>query len=565
MTTPNNRRRQPDSMSDGMVVSLILGGIALLAVIIVYAGWWCGTLLQSGNAPQRLSAFDVIAGLASGTIAWPGICGWSVSAAVMIAMATVSILAAVIFANSQSKRTRADHAARYLGTGRDVESLSYRHAVETARRMNVIQDAKPGIFLGTNVNGGAGVWSTWEDVIVALAGPRTGKTTCFVVPGILDAPGPVLATSNKNDIVDAVRIPRSRIGHVWVFDPQDVAGEKPTWWWNPLTYVTDEVKAGQMAGYFASSATAADAKRDAYFDSAGESLLSYLLLAAAEAGRPITQVWTWLTDPLDREPIDLLDERYPLIAQSLTAVIDTPDRQRAGVYGTAQNMARVLVNRQVLEWVTPPPDGAARPMFDPIRFATSNDTLCLLSREGVGTAGAFVLSLTAAVAEAAEAQARREGGRLHKPMLAVLDEAANVCRWRELPDLYSHYGSRGIILMTFLQSWSQGVSIWGEEGMSKLWSAANLKIFGGGISETGFLKTMSDLLGDYDMVQRQVGYSHGHTSTTQSITRDTIMSVDQLAALPRGRAVLVASGARPLLIKTIPWMNRKTTRKGDGR
>ena len=101
--------------------------------------------------------------------------------------------------------------------------------------------------------------------------------------------------------------------------------------------------------------------------------------------------------------------------------------------------------------------------------------------------------------------------------------------------------------------------------MSKLWSAANLKIFGGGISETGFLKTMSDLLGDYDMVQRQVGYSHGHTSTTQSITRDTIMSVDQLAALPRGRAVLVASGARPLLIKTIPWMNRKTTRKGDGR
>ena len=148
-------------------------------------------------------------------------------------------------------------------------------------------------------------------------------------------------------------------------------------------------------------------------------------------------------------------------------------------------------------------------------------------------------------------------------MLAVLDEAANVCRWRELPDLYSHYGSRGIILMTFLQSWSQGVSVWGDEGMNKLWSAANLKIFGGGISETGFLRTMSDLLGDYDMVQRQAGYSRGRTSITHSITRDTILSVDQLAALPRGRAVLIASGARPLLMRTIPWMKRKDARPED--
>ena len=46
----------------------------------------------------------------------------------------------------------------------------------------------------------------------------------------------------------------------------------------------------------------------------------------------------------------------------------------------------------------------------------------------------------------------------------VLDEAANVCRWRDLPNLYSHYGSRGIILMTILQSWSQGVEVWVSPG-----------------------------------------------------------------------------------------------------
>ena len=53
--------------------------------------------------------------------------------------------------------------------------------------------------------------------------------------------------------------------------------------------------------------------------------------------------------------------------------------------------------------------------------------------------------LTVAVTEAAEGLAKRSpGGRLVVPLVAVLDEAANVCRWPELPNLYSHCGSRGI-------------------------------------------------------------------------------------------------------------------------
>ena len=84
------------------------------------------------------------------------------------------------------------------------------------------------------------------------------------------------------------------------------------------------------------------------------------------------------------------------------------------------------------------------------------------------------------------------------PLVGVLDEAANVCRWRELPNLYSHYGSRGIVLMTILQSWSQGVEVWGADGMRKLWSASNVKVYGGGVSEAAFLEDLSRTIGDYD-------------------------------------------------------------------
>jgi hypothetical protein len=57
-------------------------------------------------------------------------------------------------------------------------------------------------------------------------------------------------------------------------------------------------------------------------------------------------------------------------------------------------------------------------------------------------------------------------GRLDPPMVLVLDEAANICRIADLPDLYSHLGSRGMVPVTILQSYQQGVSVWGEPGMA---------------------------------------------------------------------------------------------------
>jgi hypothetical protein len=35
--------------------------------------------------------------------------------------------------------------------------------------------------------------------------------------------------------------------------------------------------------------------------------------------------------------------------------------------------------------------------------------------------------------------------------------------------------------MPILQSWSQGVEVWGRDGMLKLWSAANVLTYGGGV------------------------------------------------------------------------------------
>jgi len=156
------------------------------------------------------------------------------------------------------------------------------------------------------------------------------------------------------------------------------------------------------------------------------------------------------------------------------------------VYGTARSLMGFLRNRAMASWITPPPASARLRQFHPAEFTRSRDTLYPLSREGEGSAGPLVAALTVAVIDALEELATASpGGRLTIPFLAVLDEAANICRFRNLDSYYSRFGSRGIIIETILQNWAQGEEVWGVKGMEKLWSAANGKIYGGGEFEIG--------------------------------------------------------------------------------
>src|SRR5699024_7883415 len=266
-----------------------------------------------------------------------------------------------------------------------------------AERLGV--QSAPGLPIGVTVSTGQRLFSSWEDMRMTIAGPRTGKTTSMVVPEILTAPGAVLTTSNKRDVIDATRDVCAKQGPVWVFDPQGLALEEPSWWWNPLSYVTDEVRAAKLAQHFAAGSRQAGAKADAYFDPAGQDLLAGLLLAAALDGRPITQVYTWLTRPSDDTAAEILREHdFPLTADQVSGVVDAPEKQRGGVFGTAQQMASCLTNRRVAAWVTPQGDTDTRPQFHAEHFVRARGgTLYSLSKEGQGTAGPLVTALTVAV------------------------------------------------------------------------------------------------------------------------------------------------------------------------
>lgn len=556
MSTPSNRRRDPGRFggeSIGLLVfvvsTLVLGGGAYAAVRLGHA------IEQTGEALPS-DPFEVVIGLFTGAVEWPRTATWIVVG--IVAMLTAAIVAIGIgVARSRRTASRVDPAAAKMGIGLDLEPLSKRAVAATGARLGV-DCAQPGVPIGRAVRGGQELYGSWEDMLLLIAGPRTMKTTAYAVPVILDAPGAVFVTSNKRDVVDATRDVRAGSGPVWVFDPQAIVGEEPSWWWNPLSYVTDEVKAAKLAEHFAAGAQKEGARTDPHFEENGQDLLAGALLAAALSGRPIVDVYTWLTRPADTTPAEILRQHeYWLIADQFEGMANAPDKERGSIFSTARRMASCLTVSSVHPWVMARNGGYdSRREFDPAAFARSEGTLYSLSKEGRGTAGPLVTALTVAVVEAAEELAVcSPKGRLPVPILGILDEAANVCRWRELPNLYSHYGSRGIVLLTILQSWSQGVDVWGESGMNKLFSAANIFVYGGGVREERFLESLSKIIGDYDHEAASTSTGRKQHTVSRQLVRHRILDVHDLAALPKGRAVVLASGARPTMIRTQPWMS----------
>jgi type IV secretory pathway TraG/TraD family ATPase VirD4 len=442
-----------------------------------------------------------------------------------------------------------------------VETSAKRLRPSLANAGRVDPD-QTGVLIGYTLTGGMPLRQSWEDMAVDIWGPRTGKSTARAIPAVVACPGPVLATSTKGDIVDATRDLRATHGKVWVFDPQQILGNQPQqMWWNPLAGVETITDARRMAEHFAAAEREPGVHRDAFFDPSSEELVANLILAAAVARRTILDTYQWAVNARDEEPVLLLQNNgFRLPAEAVSGVINMPDKTRGGIYAGAQKMLMCLTEPSTTAWITPPPS-KSMPAFNPADFVTGTDTLYLLSQGGPGSPAPLIAALTDRVLRAGETRARVcRGRRLDPPLLSVLDEAANICRIRQLPNLYSFYGSHGLPIITILQSYAQGVDVWGREGMRKLWSAANIRTYGGGVADPEFLEELAKLIGEHDVTTRSTstsggGLGWGDRSVSHSPRRQRILDVSDLHAMPRGRMVVYSSGAPPVLARTTPWQS----------
>jgi len=496
--------------------------------------------------------------------AWPGVPAallWV--CAVLTFLLTVALVTVPVTLFIRGAR-KVRPATRSMATPSDVAMLDSRRAAVVALRLRPalaaackkpsdVPPSQRGITLGRLLPGGRLLQASWEDVILAIFAPRTGKTTSLAVPTILDAPGAVVACSNKADLYLATAALREADTGcpVWTFDPQHITHPKQTWWWNPLGGKMTMDDATRLAGGFV-MAVADDSNREIWGPAANE-LLSNLIFAAYLGKLTLLDVYRWLFDEATEEPARLLRQHHHYAAaDSLAGTQGLPPETRGSVYFTARSGCSSLRDNDISRWVTPQP-GLAQ--FDPAAFVETRQTLYLLSKNVAGgtSAASLVSALTTEIRVAAERAGERRGGRVEPPLVMVLDEVANICRIRDLPEQYSHMGSRSIVAIAILQSYAQGERVWGKAGMKELWGAATVKLIGSGADDADFAEDISRIIGEHDIDVLSHSHGKGGGTTSTSTRRERILPAAAVRALPKSRAVLLATGIKPAMIRLLPW------------
>ncbi len=520
----------PSRRLDGRdVIPLVILGVLAAWLLAAADLWVAARLAQRVSGHGRHGVVfgplgrDILAAIAGGAARLaPGASAWLVWA--LAGLLGAAELAAGILLSIRLGRRLAGLSSPAAAMARpgDVAALTERQAATRACALRPslaghgrLDQADIGMRLGRLVSGGAQLYGSWEDVWLLFMAPRSGKTTAYAVPLLLAAPGPALLTSNKGDAWTATAALRGRTGQVWTFDPQRIVHVPRTWWWDPLAGITTIEDADRLAGHFIAEVAS---EKDPFWSRAAAELLSGVLLAAAVApGGTMHDVWAWLNDTTAAEPVEMLAAGgYPGIAAGLRGTAAGAPDTTQGIYQTARTAARCLRDPVIMAWVTPPDGHGADgrvPAFAPAGFATSRDTLYLLSKDGAGSAAPLVAALTDRVFRDAVRAAETQGGRLDPPLVP-----------------------------------------WGEHGVGALWSAATCKIIGSGIDDPRFAGDLSTLVG-----RRYVGYrSVSHSprqgwSETDSVHQEPILEPAQIRALPKGQALLLATGCPVAMLRTEPW------------
>ena len=380
--------------------------------------------------------------------------------------------------------------------------------------------------------------------------PRAGKSTGIAIPRVLRAPGAVLLTSNKSDVFAVTRHERDEVGRSGRSTRRASPTPRARCGGTSSPTVATIEGARRLAGHFVGSVNDDSSKKD-FWISAAQNTLTALFLAAARGGAPSPTCWPgWPTRPTaPRSTCSATpawrpwpsSSRAPYAARSRPATASTrPPGSAWPACSTRRSSPGSLPTRTSRS--------SAR-----TSTSLSRDTLYLLSKDGGGSAAGVIAGLADATMRAGVVAAERMGGRLDPPMTAVLDEAANVCRISDLPDLYSHLGSRGINVVTLLQSYRQGARVWGEAGMDALWSAATIKLLGAGLDDADFVEKISRLVGQHDVSTPSSPGARTARPGRYSYRQEQVLPPDRIRALPKGTALLLATGVRPALIRLRPW------------
>jgi type IV secretory pathway TraG/TraD family ATPase VirD4 len=402
------------------------------------------------------------------------------------------------------------------------------------------------------VPGGTALTGPGQALLV-LGPPRSGKTSALAIPNTLWAPGAVIATSTKPDVMAATLARRAGQGRCWLLDPTGSVTAPPgvrRVRWSPVAAARTWDESLLVARSMSAGARPTGRQGEsAHWTERAEALLAPLLHAAHLQGSGMDVVVGWvLRQDLGPAAAVLAAEGLRLAGDVLAGIDATDPREQSGIWSSTAGLLAAYRSERVLDLSDPP-------NFDPAALAGTTDTVYVC-------APAHHQKLVAPIVVAFLDQVR--GGAFagsatgHAHVTLVLDELANIAPIPDLPSLVSEGGGQGVLTVGLLQDLSQARARWGAEadGFMSLFGA---KLVLPGIADLPTLELVSRLGGEVDVpapsVSRGPWWAAGRGAPTVSWSghRQRRLPVDVVRNQPPGTAVLLSGARHPEQVGLPPW------------
>jgi type IV secretory pathway TraG/TraD family ATPase VirD4 len=395
------------------------------------------------------------------------------------------------------------------------------------------------------------VWSPLEDVTLRFGGPRTGKSGELACR-ILDAPGAVIATSTRTDLIDLTGLVRKRVGPLRVFNPSGIGGLDSTITFNPLAGCDNPAVATSRASDLLSgvSAPGGGGGDREFWAGQARRVLAALMFAAALGRGTMRDVLAWVADPDSAAATvtrNLRRQGDQAWESDALQFLSTNDRTRSSICATIM---------PALGWLTDATAAASAEEgeFDVERLLDERGTIYMLGAEDAQTAP-LVTALTGHIArEARRLAGFQPGGRLDPPLTLALDEAALICPI-PLDNWTADMGGRGVPIHIAAQSRAQLRARWGDTGAAAIMNNAATVLIFGGTRDHDDLNAYSALTGERDEDVETV--DDGGRVTSSTTRRVPVLSPGQIAQLPAGHVVVIRRGMAPAVGKAeMAWRRR---------
>ncbi|MBW3613913.1 MAG: type IV secretory system conjugative DNA transfer family protein [Actinobacteria bacterium] len=242
------------------------------------------------------------------------------------------------------------------------------------------------------------------------------------------------------------------------------------------------------------------------------------------------------------------EDELTLAAQALGGIWGENDRTRSSIYTTARTVIEAWSDPIVARAA----DGCE---ITPEWLLSGDNTLFVVapSRDQARLRPVFA-GLVADLVHSAFDMATRSGGELDTKLLALLDEAANICPVRELPAWCSTCPSHGITLVTVWQDRSQQRQRYSADGAETIWNNSGAKVILSGLADHATAE-VTRLLGEEDdeRTTTSVDLRSGQRSVSTQTARRPLVTEDSLRRQSLGQGLLIYRHLPAMRLELRPW------------